>query len=79
MQRMSMASNRLSHSTEVISSRPKAQPTIAHAEPEQAKALPGILIADLRVKQPQRSPATYRVGAPVVARRRVRWTGADNN
>lgn len=39
---------------------------IAHGEPEQAKALLGILIADLRVNSRSEVLPTYRVGAPVV-------------
>jgi len=39
---------------------------IAHGEPEQAKALLGILIADLRINSRAEVLPTYRVGAPVV-------------
>jgi hypothetical protein len=39
---------------------------IAHGEPEQAKALLGILIADLRVNSRREVLPTYRVGAPTV-------------
>jgi hypothetical protein len=39
---------------------------IANGEPEQAKALLGILIADLRVNSRSEVLPTYRVGAPVV-------------
>ncbi len=40
--------------------------TIANGEPEQAKALLAILIADLRVNSRAEVLPTYRVGAPVV-------------
>jgi hypothetical protein len=40
--------------------------TIAHGEPEQAKALLAILIADLRVNSRSEVLPTYRVGAPTV-------------
>jgi hypothetical protein len=39
---------------------------IAHGEPEQAKALLAILIAELRVNSRNEILPTYRVGAPVV-------------
>jgi len=42
---------------------------IAHAEPEQAKALLAILIADLRINSRTEVLPTYRVGAPVVCAR----------
>ncbi len=40
--------------------------TIAHGEPDQAKALLRILIADLHVNSRKEVLPTYRVGAPVV-------------
>jgi hypothetical protein len=39
---------------------------IAHGEPEQAKALLGILIADLRINSRNEVLPTYRIGAPTV-------------
>jgi hypothetical protein len=48
--------------------------TIAHGEPEQAKALLAILIAELRVNSRNEILPTYRVGAPMVARRTVQWS-----
>ncbi len=39
---------------------------IEHGEPEQAKALLAILIAELRVNSRNEILPTYRVGAPVV-------------
>jgi hypothetical protein len=41
-------------------------PVIANGEPEQAKALLAILIAELRVNGRSEILPTYRVGAPVV-------------
>jgi hypothetical protein len=45
---------------------PPDQHAAEHGEPEQAKALLAILIAELRVNSRNEILPTYRVGAPVV-------------
>jgi hypothetical protein len=48
--------------------------TITNRDPDQAKALLRILIADLRVNSRSEVLPTYRVGAPVVCAQQVQWS-----